>query len=382
MLRKITALLQTSGELRRGSGQLSGVVALALSLLCVLAVLAFHFPQYLTTPELRVRYPVEGLRHVLSAALLIAGGLSLGNIALGRTRWLNGAAFLLVLLAIAMGGSRVPVGDFPVGTPYLGLDWFILDLLGSALVFVLIEKLFPLYRGQPVFRKDWQTDSTYFLVNHLLVGVLLLIVNFMVHRLFGWAAYAPLQQKIQSLPLVAEVLLLLLLADLIQYWLHRAYHEVPLLWRFHSIHHSAQVLDWMAGSRLHVLEVLATRIAVLGPIYMLGFSKQALDVYIVIVGFHAVLNHSNVRLPWGPLRYILVTPDFHHWHHSSERIALDRNYAAHFPFLDRLFGTAIRNAGQYPEHYGVVGDGVPEGFVRQQLQPFVWKGESAARTPR
>ena len=77
-----------------------------------------------------------------------------------------------------MGGHRVTVGDFPDDTPYIGLDWFILDLLGSSMVFILIEKMFPLHREQPIFRPHWQIDFTHFIVNHLLVGL----------ALCGWGA--------------------------------------------------------------------------------------------------------------------------------------------------------------------------------------------------
>ena len=275
------------------------------------------------------------------------------------------------------GGSRVPVGDFPDHTPYIGLDWFILDLLGSTMVFILIEKLVPI-SPQPVFRAGWQTDFTHFVVNHFVVGLVLLIVNFLVHRFFGWAAYDPLQKWIGGLPFFAELFLILLAADLVQYWTHRAYHEVPFLWRFHAVHHSAQYMDWMAGSRLHMFELIVTRVAVLGIIYVLGFSKEVMDIYIIIVGFQAVFNHANVRLPAAfgraPLKYLVVTPDFHHWHHSSDEEALDRDYAAHFAFIDYLFGTAIKSDRRVPEKYGVLGDYMPEGFVKQQLFPFTWKG--------
>ena len=107
----------------------------------VLSVLAFHFPQYLTTPDLRRKYDVELLREVLLVGMVIAGGLALANLIRLRNRWLNGTALALVLLAAALGGHRVPVGDFPDNTPYIGLDWFLLDLLGSSLVFILIEKM-------------------------------------------------------------------------------------------------------------------------------------------------------------------------------------------------------------------------------------------------
>lgn len=363
-------LLRSDGELKPGLGRVSGVIALSLGVLCLLAVLAFHFPQYLTTPDLRHKYSVDVLRQLLLAGLLIAGGMSLGNAILGRSRNINAVAFVFVLAATALGGSRVPVGNFPDHTPYIGLDWFILDLLGSTLVFVLIEKLFPLYEGQAVFRKEWQTDLKHFAVNHFIVGLALLTVNFLLHHLFGWLTDSPFQQTVQHIAFVPQLLLCILVADLAQYWTHRAYHEIPLLWRFHAVHHSAKTMDWLAGSRQHMLELIVTRVAVLAPLYILGFSEGVMNAYILVVGFQAVFNHANVHLPWGPLKYVVVTPDFHHWHHASDDEAIDRNYAAHYAFLDYLFGTAVKSTRRFPEKYGVVGDYMPDGFVRQQLFPF------------
>jgi sterol desaturase/sphingolipid hydroxylase (fatty acid hydroxylase superfamily) len=291
---------------------------------------------------------------------VLAGGLSLANMLLNRQRWLSATAFALVMVTALAGGHKVPVNDFADGTPYIGLDWMILDLLGSALIFIFIEKLFALRKAQPVFRPEWQTDFIHFGVNHMLIGFMLLVTNLLVHRLFGWAVVA--------LPLI------ILAADLVQYWTHRAYHEVPWLWRLHAVHHSAKHMDWLAGSRQHVLEIVITRTLVLAPIYILGFSKEVIDAYIVVVGFQAVFNHANVSVRLGPLRHFIVSPNFHHWHHSQDREALDRNYAAHFAFLDHLFGTAVRSDKMWPERYGVLGDYVPKGFIRQLKFPFVWKG--------
>ena len=376
-IRKVAGVFTQTGELKRGHGKVSGVIAFSLAILCFLGVLAFHFPQYLTTPELRKNYSVDMLRQVMLGAMVIAGGIAAANLLRRRNRWLNGAALLLVLVTWALGGHQVPVGDFPDHTPYVGLDWFILDLLGSTMIFILIEKLFPIY-AQPVFRPGWQTDFTHFVVNHFIVGLVLLIVNFLIHRFFGWAAYDPLQKWIAGLPFFVELFLILLAADFVQYWTHRAYHEVPFLWRFHAVHHSAEYMDWMAGSRLHMFELIFTRVSVLGIIYVLGFPKQVMDIYIIIVGFQAVFNHSNVRLPTAfgraPLKYLVVTPDFHHWHHSSEQEALDRNYAAHFAFIDYAFGTAVKSDRRFPEKYGVLGDYMPQGFLKQQAFPFTWKG--------
>jgi sterol desaturase/sphingolipid hydroxylase (fatty acid hydroxylase superfamily) len=373
----VVGVFQESGALPVGVGKITGVIALSLGILCFLGVLAFHFPQYLTTPELRQKYSVDLIRYLMLAALLIGGSLSLVNVVFNRHRWLSMAALALILVTVVLGGSAVPVADFPDNTPYIGLDWFILDLLGSSAIFITLEKLLPFHKGQVVFRFEWQTDFAHFIVNHFLVGLMLLLVNFFAHKFFGWAVYAPLQSWVQGLNNVLELLLAILVADLVQYWTHRAYHEVPYLWRFHAVHHSTKVMDWMAGSRLHLMEIISTRVLVLGALYLMGFSKSVMDIYIVIVGLQAVLNHANVDVPWGWLKYIIVTPNFHHWHHSSDQAALDRNYAAHYAFLDYLFGTAVKTDQKLPDDYGVLGDYMPAGFVNQQLYPFTLKQKVA-----
>lgn len=374
MIDKLLDLTRSHGPLKPGRGLVTGVIALTLAVLCFLGVLAFHFPQYLTTPELRRSYDVGFMRQLLFWSLVLAGSLSLVNLVFRRAPWLAGAAFALVLLSALLGGHQVEVDpDFPDHTPYIGLDWFILDLLGSALIFIFIEKLFALRKDQPVFRPEWQTDFQHFIVNHMVIGFMLLATNLLVHRLFGWAADDGVRGWFGALPFWAGLPLIILVADLVQYWTHRAYHEVPLLWRLHAVHHSARHMDWMAGSRQHIIEILITRTLVLAPIFLLGFSKDVIDAYIIIVGFQAVFNHANVSVRLGPLRYLIVTPNFHHWHHSQDQEALDRNYAAHYAFLDHLFGTAVKSEKAWPERYGVLGDYVPDGFWKQLKFPFVWK---------
>ncbi len=199
MLDKLNRLSESHGHLPRGVGVVSGVIALGLGILSFLGVLAFHFPAYLTTPELRQVYNVDVLRQVLFFSLMTGGGIALWNIVLDRARWLSGSAFFLIILAAMMGGHRVPVGDFADHTPYVGLDWLVLDLLKSTLVFVLIEKLFP-HRPQAVFRAEWQTDLTHFMVNHLGVGLVLLVTNHALQGMFSWAVQDGVQAWVRGLP--------------------------------------------------------------------------------------------------------------------------------------------------------------------------------------
>ena len=135
MLDKLNQLSESNGELQAGRGMASGVVALSLAILCFLGVLVFHFPEYLTTPELRRGYSVDVVRQMLYWSLVIAGAIALLNIAFGRVRRLSVSSFVLIGLSLALGGHQVEVDpNFPDHTPYIGLDWFILDLLGSTLI--------------------------------------------------------------------------------------------------------------------------------------------------------------------------------------------------------------------------------------------------------
>jgi sterol desaturase/sphingolipid hydroxylase (fatty acid hydroxylase superfamily) len=126
-------------------------------------------------------------------AMVVAGGLSVVNVLYSPTKSLGAAAFVLLAITLALGGSNVQVEPYTQGAAYVGLDWFILDLIGSTLIFIFIEKLFPLRREQPIFRPNWQTDRQHFAVNHLIVGFILLATNLMIHRFFGWSVSDSIQ---------------------------------------------------------------------------------------------------------------------------------------------------------------------------------------------
>jgi hypothetical protein len=216
-LDKLNQLTESHGELRRGKGMVTGVIALVLAMLCFLGVLAFHFPQYLTTPELRKSYDVNVIRTIMLVAIGISGGLSLFNLIRGRNRWLALWTFGLVALTLLLGGHKVEVDpNFPDHTPYIGLDWFILDLLGSTLIFIFIEKMWALRKDQPVFRAEWQTDMHHFIVNHMVVGFILLATNLLVHKLFGWAAHDGIRGWVAGLNFWVALFLIILVADLVQ----------------------------------------------------------------------------------------------------------------------------------------------------------------------
>lgn len=132
------------GQLNVGEGRISGYIACLLSGLSLLGVLAFHFPEYLTTPELRQNYSVAFIRQLMFVALVVSGSLGLINFIRNKNKRLGAVTWAFVLISIALGGNAVEVGDFSDNTPYIGLDWFILDLLGSTLIFTLSKNYFPI----------------------------------------------------------------------------------------------------------------------------------------------------------------------------------------------------------------------------------------------
>ena len=136
-------------------------------------------------------------------------------------------------------------------------------------------------------------------------------------------------------------------------------------------------MDWLAGSRLHIIDIAVTRGISYIPIYLLGFSEAPLFAYIVFVSIYATFIHSNFRIEFGPLRHFLVTPRFHHWHHTSDMTYADKNFAVHLPILDRIFRTHYLPTKDWPAEYGVTGGGVPpSGFFAQLAYPFSKKGKA------
>src|SRR6185503_550916 len=127
---------------------------------------------------------------------------------------------------------------------------------------------------------------------------------------------------------------------------------------------------WLAGSRLHLVDVIVTRGLTYVPIFVLGFSETALMVYVFVVATQATFIHANVRWVFRALQPFVVTPAFHHWHHSAEREAIDKNFAVHTPLWDRLFGTYYL-PGRWPAAYGLAdGREVPRRWIGQLVYPI------------
>jgi sterol desaturase/sphingolipid hydroxylase (fatty acid hydroxylase superfamily) len=244
----------------------------------------------------------------------------------------------------------------------------LLLLIGLGAAFLVLERLIPRDRSQAVLRPGWKTDLLHIFAGGWMVSVGILGVAIGLSLLSIHAVPAAVATAIRSQPDWLEFVEILLLSDLGVYAIHRASHAIPALWRFHAVHHSSEHLDWAAAHRVHPVEQVLFSTAAAGPAILLGFSPGPLAAYALIYHAHALLLHANVRIDFGPLKHVIGSPAFHHWHHADQREAYDRNFAALFPFYDHLFGSFRLPEGA-PERYGVE-DPVPKDFLGQLAHPF------------
>ena len=356
---------------RFGTGWISGTLSVFLAAVGLFAVLCFHFPAYLTVPDLREHYPVPIVRAVLHLVLVAGFLFGFMSVMLRQNKTLGLIGMSLVLIAALLGGSRVAL-DKPLHSDlYLGLDYALLLLITYSLVMIPLEKVFARRQQGGVFRKGWAVDLTYFFVSTMLVQITTYLSLQPAYVLLNWAVIPDLQAAVRSQPVFVQILEIMFLADLMQYWVHRLFHEISWLWKFHAVHHSAEVMDGMAGTRLHIVDLALTRSMVFVPAYVLGFADLAIYFYIVIVAVQSVFIHANLNWKFGWLEYVIATPRFHHWHHAMEREATDKNYAIHFPVLDLMFGTFYLPGNLWPGSYGVHSSDVPSSYFAQWVYPFL-----------
>ena len=136
------------------------------------------------------------------------------------------------------------------------------------------------------------------------------------------------------------------------------------------MHHSSEDLDWLSSTRFHPLNEIGAQLVFVTPLLLCGFSPLAFVVQVPVTASYAVFLHANVDWSFGPLRYVLASPVFHRWHHTTSGEGRDRNFSGFLPVWDLVFGTFFMPAGRAPESFGVE-DRVPEGFLKQLAHPLV-----------
>jgi sterol desaturase/sphingolipid hydroxylase (fatty acid hydroxylase superfamily) len=267
-------------------------------------------------------------------------------------------------------------------------------LVVIAAIFTPLERLFAM-RPKKIFRKAVLTDIGYYFLNSLALSVLLAfplaLLAWGVHRLIP-AGYIAV---ISGLPVWARLAAAMVVGEVGFYWGHRWTHEIPLLWRFHSVHHSAEDVDFLVSTRAHPVDMVFTRLCEMTPMYALGLASpmalkgSIIPVVVVLIGnFWGFFIHANVKWRFGPLEWLISTPAFHHWHHTNDGPdVINKNYAPMLPWVDKAFGTLYLPKDRQPEKYGIDQPVSPILFG-QLVEPFlIWRkdvapsvgGESASK---
>ena len=358
-------------RLKIGEGVISGYLSVFLSLVSLGAVICFLFPEYFTTEEFRDRYPIELIRWILFFCLVFSFLFAFSSLLLGKKAKYAFIGMTISILAILLGGSGIEIKEYEQSIYSVSLDWMLLEILVLSLIFVPIELFFPKRTNQTKFHSEWKTDLVYLFKAQLLVQYTAAAVKMPAELFFSDIGMQQVQGIVSDMPFFLQLFMAMFTADLFQYSIHRLFHGNKFLWRFHAIHHSIKQVDWIAGSRLHLVDIFITRSISYIPLYVLGFSTEVFYVYLVIVSIQAVTVHANTRIEFGFLKYFLVTPQYHHWHHSKDAKTHNKNFAVHFTFIDRLFGTYYLPEDEWPEEMGLEDEKFPKGYFNQTIYPFL-----------
>ena len=252
---------------------------------------------------------------------------------------------------------------------------YLLWLLGVSLLFLVLEWLRPWRADQPKFRKDFWLDAFYMLFNFFLFSLVVYnaVSDVAVLAFSDLLARFGIQNlvaiEIASWPIWVQLATLFVVRDFVQWNTHRLLHRVPFLWQFHKVHHSVEQMGFAAHLRYHWMENVVYRTIEYIPLAMIGFGID--DFFIVHIFTLAVghFNHSNLRVPLGPLRYLFNNPQMHIWHHAKALPAehpYGMNFGLTLSLWDYLFGTACIPSDGRDIELGFAGDeDFPETFFGQ-----------------
>lgn len=247
------------------------------------------------------------------------------------------------------------------------LFYTLISLIYLALIFIPLEKVFPLNPNQNILRHQWKLDLTYFFCQYLIWGSLVLFL--LSHFAYYLQSIIPshFQSIIQSQPIWLQSIEVIILSDLLIYWGHRFQHHNDFLWRFHKVHHTSVKLDWLAAHREHPLDTIYTVSIINLPAFIIGFDLDTIITVITFRGIWAIYIHSNVKIKIGFLKKIIGSPELHHWHHSLSKDA--GNYANISPLMDILFGTYYDS--QYKNHKYGIKEEFPSNYIGQLTKPLL-----------
>ena len=246
-------------RLKIGEGKISGYLSIFLAIVSLGFVICAYFPDVFTTKDFREIYNPQIVKWSILAVLILSFVFAFTSFILSKKKRYGFVSTIIIAATIFLG-SALPEGSGIQDKAFtIGLDWLLIDVLVSAIVFIPIELFLPKRLNQSKFHSEWRTDLVYFIVSHLFIQIIGVIVQFPATTMFANIGLESFQNTIQSIPFLPQLFIALLVSDLFQYTAHYVFHKVPYLWRFHAVHHSTKNLDWLAGSRTHFFDLVVVR---------------------------------------------------------------------------------------------------------------------------
>lgn len=253
-------------------------------------------------------------------------------------------------------------------------------LIGLSLLVWVLEIIFPWRKNQSKLRKDFFLDAFYMFFNFFLFSLILYngLSNVAVELFNSFLAKLGIDNivaiEINSWPVWAQLFTLFIIADFIQWNVHRLLHWSPYLWQFHKLHHSVKEMGFAAHLRFHWMETIVYKSIQYIPLAMIGFGIDDFFIVHIITVAIGHLNHSNIPISYGPLKYILNNPKMHIWHHAKE-LPEQHKYGANFglslSLWDYLFKTAyVPKTGRDIELGFDDDHKYPKKFIKQITYPW------------
>jgi sterol desaturase/sphingolipid hydroxylase (fatty acid hydroxylase superfamily) len=219
---------------------------------------------------------------------------------------------------------------------------------GSLVVVLVIEAVLPGDATQPLFSRGFFMDALYFGLNMAFRAVVISGYVALLKALYDRHLDFLTIEAIATWPAPGRLALAILVVDVLAWFHHWVRHRVPVLWRFHAVHHSQQQMNLFTDLRYHPVEYLVTVTLVALPMFVLQEAFPIVFAFSMFVQAYTKFYHANIRIDLGPLRHLLVTPQSHRIHHSVEPRHQDTNFGVIFSVWDRLFGTVYRGPIEYP----------------------------------
>jgi ornithine lipid hydroxylase len=253
----------------------------------------------------------------------------------------------------------------------VGIASYVAATIGGVVIITLLEWVLPYRKEWAPNKEEARTDIIFMLLIQILLPKLLAIVTVMTISNYAGMQHLPFQQWWpHQIPVWCQMLLMMFIADLPRYWLHRAAHEWTSLWRFHAVHHSVKKLNWINVGRFHPIDKSLQFVCDTLPFILLGLSKEVLALYFVVYSIKGFFQHSNVDVKLGWLNYIISGPELHRWHHSKVIKESNTNYGNNVIVWDILFGTFFLPKKATVKNLGLLKKDYPTTFISQMKEPF------------